>query len=236
MGLIKSVPIESMVEILRKHINEYDYVITSSGIQIYDKYFINKLYERSKIKNDNENSTKYCERTKIDNNKVNSIDIFKINKFIIPFGWFISSTQTSNFSSDNLETIKNLLSGDKKIKIKAIRIEPKFGDKINQEYIYGTLYHITDQKYLSKIKIRGLIPKYVGKKSIHPERVYLCNKDGLKELYTGFKHYIPNPIIISVDLTGLNISLFDDNNFHHGYYTVDNIPPKVINFDPVLIN
>jgi hypothetical protein len=216
-GLIISTSNEKMVNVLRKSLKEYPCMITSGGIDIYDEYYMNQMYSFKAV----------------DNNKINGIDVKKVDNFIRPFGWFISSIiTTENVKlTDMAKYTEKILSGKYSIKIKQVSIEQKFGDEMKD--FPNTLYHITDQKFIPKIKEKGLIPRYMGKRTIHPERIYLCDEYGLSQLYGEFKSLLEKPTTISIDMSKLTIKLFQDNNFQlGGYYTLENIPPKYIDFNP----
>lgn len=216
-GLIISSSNEKMVGMLRKSLKQYPCMITSGGIDIYDEYYMNQIYVFRPV----------------DNEKITGIDVKKVDDFIRPFGWFISSIITTEDVklTDMAKYTEKILSGKYNIKIKQVSIEQKFGDEIKD--FPNTLYHITDKKFIPKIKEKGLIPRYMGKRTIHPERIYLCDEYGLSHLYGEFKSLLDYPTIISIDMSELTIKLFQDNNFQlGGYYTLENIPAKCINFNP----
>lgn len=192
-------------------------MITSGGFEIYDEYYMNQMYTFKPV----------------DNDKIKGIDVKKVDNFIRPLGWFISCVITTDNVklTDMAKYTEKILSGEYNIKIKSLSIEQKFGDKIDDTP--KILYHITDKKFIPKIKEKGLIPRYMGKRTIHPERIYLCDEYGLSHLYGEFKSLLVYPTIISIDMSKLTIKLFQDNNFQlGGYYTLENIPAKYINFNP----
>lgn len=96
------------------------------------------------------------------------------------------------------------------------------------------LYHLTNKKYLSKIKNKGLIPK--SKKIIdnHPDRIYLFDSiDNLENFYENIKHFNNNyeSIKLEINVKSLpKLKLYKDVKFpnYDAYYTYDNIPPYSI--------
>jgi len=209
----RTIPPDNMMEILKKHLNEYEFEFKSFGISIYDPCFLDQIY----------NKTNYCQ--------TKNVDVKKIQSFIKPFGWYISSVVGDQDikSSKTIEFTQKVLSGEDKSKILIVNIEKEFGELVNKKPMI--LYHITDEKYLPKIKEKGLIPKFNGKRTIHPERVYLCSKDGISWLLKDFNHILEKPVIIAVtDLSKIKL-YYDDNFIEGGFYTTDNIPPKDISFN-----
>lgn len=106
-----------------------------------------------------------------------------------------------------------------------------FEKKYDNEYIGNEkiLYHITDEKYLNKIKQIGLIPKSKSKISVHPDRIYLMlNREDVDVLYSNIDIDIDNPVILEVDISNLNLKLYSDPNMPNAVYTLSNIPPKNI--------
>ena len=145
-GLIISSSKEKMVGMLRKLLKQYPCMITSGGIDIYDEYYMNQIYSFKPV----------------DNEKITGVDVKKIENFIRPFGWFISSIITTDNVklTDMTKYTEKILSGKYNKKIKQVSIEQKFGDEIKD--FPKTLYHITDRKFIPKIKEKGLIPRYMG--------------------------------------------------------------------------
>jgi hypothetical protein len=214
-GLINSVNINKMENILKKYFPEYDIGLSAGGIKIYDPIYAEFEYDRDIKKLE----------------EIKGIDINKIKNFIEPLGWFVSSAVTLKNTklSDLPKLTHSLIKKEIDDKINIVYIEQKFGDKFEGKI--SKLYHITDRKFLPKIKEKGLIPRYMGKRTIHPERIYLCDSDGLRSLYCQFKEILENPVVLEINMIGLNVPLYYDNNFYEGgYYTIENIPPKNIKF------
>lgn len=99
------------------------------------------------------------------------------------------------------------------------------------------LYHITDKKNLSKILKTGLRPK-VGKTlsengyRYFSERIYLIfHTDNVKDDISNVivdKMY-DDPVILRINLKNHNISLwYDDSSYGNTVYTLEAIPPKLI--------
>ena len=152
-----------------------------------------------------------------------TLDVDIINKLIIfmnNMGWFISSLYKNNtqvgFDSNDFD---------------AIRFEPKF----DMEYKHNSryLYHVTEENYLNKIFKIGLVPKTKSKKTYHPERIYFTiNADKANEIKDIFSNgYIEKPIILKIDVFGLENLFYVDKNFTGGVYTLENVPPKNISLN-----
>lgn len=104
-------------------------------------------------------------------------------------------------------------------------LEPRFENKA--KVISKILYHITEKNYWKKISVNGLVPKSKSKIAYHPDRIYLATKFAMDQILPMYKSYIKDPIILKVNVKGLN--LYEDINAGIGaYYTTENISPDRI--------
>lgn len=111
-------------------------------------------------------------------------------------------------------------------------LEQKFDRTIDPSKIQF-LYHLTEKKYLEKIKKNGLIPKSKGKKSYHPDRIYITTDiEKLNNIITQFtlEKNKEDFVILKIDYTkaGKPILYNDPNFMDYGYYVIDNISPNAI--------
>lgn len=107
--------------------------------------------------------------------------------------------------------------------------EPKYDPIVTPpEYIY----HITSRKFLDNIKLIGLKPKTLNKRSTHPERVYFSlNKTSSNSLWKNMEYHYgkDDGILLTISTTNLNNIFYNDPNFTgKGIYTYGNIPPSNI--------
>jgi hypothetical protein len=183
--------------------------------------------------------------------KENSIDVYvkkydesvliKLIELIKTMGYFISK-----FSINGVQAKFNKDSFFKKTKsLKEpfpiyLKLEAKFDIEINETN--SKLYHVTHDRYLSKIKKIGLVPKSQSKNSYHPERIYFVKEEKYAQkiakefsnLEYTFEH---NYVLLEINVNAINnIKLYEDPNFKeldnvYGYFTFDNIPPNAINFE-----
>jgi len=136
----------------------------------------------------------------------------QIEQILKQIGWYIAS---KNYKKFNYK--------------KEITIEPKFDIKISKKNIPLVLYHITDEKYVEKIKKKGILPRSHSKITYHPERVYLCTSGSMDWLANEFyKYWGIEPVVFSIDMEKLNIDLYMDRNMQTAFYTTDSIPPTAI--------
>ena len=117
----------------------------------------------------------------------------------------------------------------------AFVFEKKYDEVMN---IPKLIYHITDAKYLDKIKHIGLTPKTKSKLSSHPERIYAAlDKEDTLNLWKRMKIFIPKEkdILLTIDTEKLNNTFYNDPNFQNkGVYTYNNISPQsIINIEPI---
>jgi 2'-5' RNA ligase len=137
------------------------------------------------------------------------------------YGYYLVENQ-EEISNFNFEPRKN------------INIEVNNGDKY---------YHVTPTvNYINKIEKIGLVPKSQFKGSYHPKVVFLLKDKNqinnmMQELF--LKNYRFNSSnynfdkkyeysVLEIDLDGLNIKTYKDENKPNAIYTIDNIPPKNI--------
>ena len=136
----------------------------------------------------------------------------QIEQILKQIGWYIAS---KNYKKFNYK--------------KEITIEPKFDIKISKKNIPLVLYHITDEKYVEKIKKKGILPRSHSKITYDPERVYLCTSGSMDWLANEFyKYWGIEPVVFSIDMEKLNIDLYMDRNMQTAFYTTDSIPPTAI--------
>lgn len=100
------------------------------------------------------------------------------------------------------------------------------------------VYHITTTKFVDKIKQIGLTPKTLGKRSTHPERIYvsLTKKDSDFLLRGLRQHFGKNQgIELTIDTSQLKDPFYEDPNFRkQGVYTYQNIPPSaIVKYTPI---
>ena len=99
------------------------------------------------------------------------------------------------------------------------------------------LYHITERKYLPRIRKYGLVPKHDDKQTHHLDRIYFFKTDyghdGFRQiaedLYDNKSSF--GYVVLELELgkiTG-DIIFHNDLNTEGGVYTTDNIPPDALN-------
>jgi hypothetical protein len=97
------------------------------------------------------------------------------------------------------------------------------------------LYHVTDFKFINKIKKQGLIVKSNKMLDNHPERIYLFDSINDMEGFIINKSFYEkdfNPVRLKIDVKTLpKLKLYKDPKYPSidAYYTYDNIPSYSIN-------
>lgn len=176
--------------------------------------------------------------------KNNNIDLLydiieKIEKF---YGWFISGSIDENDFDSELITDDELIKRELKSKEKydeyepdediyTILIEPKYGNEFQPNKLPNKVYHITDEKYLDKIKKIGLIPKSKNKLTKHPDRIYLLlKKSTIDDLLDNPDFDLDNPVILTINIKDFKnkYKIYPDPNTENGAFTLNNIPPTLI--------
>ena len=162
------------------------------------------------------------------------LDLQEINIILENTGWFISvihleensKFKISKFCGDENELVYNdgYLSCEEII---SATIVPYYNSLENKKI--HTLYHITNYDNIESILKNGIIPSSGCKLSYHPKRVYLCNFKQCKILTEIFINNDYGSEILKINLKGLNIKLFHDNEIKWGgYYTIEKIPANRI--------
>lgn len=157
-------------------------------------------------------------------------DIKGIDNICRQLGWFISH---GNIPSENLYYKYDEPEFFDQ-KYEEIIIKPKFDGKD----IPGNpsiMYHVTPKRNVDKILKMGLVPKHKDKLVHHPDRVYLLDE---LELAWGLKMefqrlYHMEYEILKVSMKDVDVRLYADVDYpQHGFYTLENIPPKFISIFP----
>lgn len=188
------------------------------------------------------------------NNENSKIDINTFANFLIlinNLGYYVAKlnlyNQYNNKYSMSLDKFKeNYFNSNSFLNIKKMEIiiEPKYD--ITHKLKSNTLYHVTEERYLDRIKKYGLILKSKNTRSEYPERIYLVyNIDDANHYIKNKKNYYlynnkfyntkdkfqeTNFITLKIELPEDNDLIFyEDPNFKDkGIYTYDNINPKYI--------
>jgi hypothetical protein len=142
-----------------------------------------------------------------------------------------NETKVEKYSNPKLRQIMDELEPD----FLAFSFEKKYDEVITTPKL---VYHITDVRYLDKIKSIGLTPKTKSKLSSHPERIYVAlDKEDALNLWKRMKIFIPKEkgILLTIDTEKLSDTFYNDPNFiNKGVYTYNNISPQsIINIEPI---
>ena len=224
-GLIKTVDIDRATNILIKKFNSLPGIdIVNNDKEI--KIGFEPQYAASEL-------SKYSSSNLVDPN------ISEVIKLANNLGYFPSvfayeknnKTKVEKYSNSKLREIMNDVEPD----FLAFSLEKKY-DEITD--VPEFVYHITDKKYLDKIKSIGLTPKTKSKLAFHPERVYVAlDKDDVLRLWKRMNIFIPDKqgILLKINTKGLDNVFYNDPNFKNkGVYTYNNIPSSNIsNIEPI---
>lgn len=157
-------------------------------------------------------------------------DLHSIDNICRQIGWFISH---GNIPSEGLYYKYNEPEFFDQ-KYEEVIIKPKFDEK-DLPGKPSILYHVTPKRVVEKILRIGLVPKHKGKLTYHPDRVYLIDElelaYGLKKEFQRLDKIEYD--ILKINTKGLDIKLYADVDYpQHGFYTLENIPPKFISILP----
>lgn len=166
-----------------------------------------------------------------------------INNIENYYGWFLAGNEdpyTDEMVKD-VEVIKKYYKNakpepdidDPEYEHSVLIFEKKYGDPLDvNKIIPDFVYHVTDEKYLHKIKKNGLVPRSKSKKTYHPERIYLLLNKGnnVKALANNPEFDIDNPVLLKIDVSEFKKynKFYEDPNLDGGVFVVNNIPPNII--------
>lgn len=224
-GLVKTIDIETSVDVLYKRFKDLKgFNINSNKNNIFIGF--NPTYVDSNLSN-------YVGNIQ-DNN------IVEILKLANNLGYFPSNITYTSPEGDYNESKKYSSSNLRK----ALQEEPKYIEFVFEKKFDNVvtppryIYHITNKKWVDKIKQIGLKPKSLNKSSSHSERIYFSlDKEYSNTLWEKLKLFFgPNEgILLVIDTNGLDITFYNDPNFDRkGIYTYQNISPSnIIKIEPI---
>jgi hypothetical protein len=234
------------LDLLReKKLSEFNYDLLKEGLIKSSEYSItiDKINDLINKHNLNGMCKMYVINDRIlveinDNNINNKVKFFNdFLKLLDVTGYFVSNYKINNQlinQNIDLQTFTNN-------SIVIIYLNKKFDSEAG--VIPEFLYHVTEEKYIDRIRRYGLINKSKQYIENHPERIYFFENINNCLEYIDFKQII-NPIILKIDVKTLNnlkikniigdeverIKLYNDPKYQpiNAYYSYDNIPPYSI--------
>lgn len=236
-GLIMTYAPHKLISILNR---KYDFEIYGASVKHFDRTQPNHPINKQNFVNKPVNTTK-------DYNRLIEIKIYfkyglqyidnKTLEDIIhtceSCGWIFASIQNAY----TLEEYKEINKCDFTSKQPHnMYFRPKFDQKIKENGIPNECFHICPTKLVNKILKQGLHPKDYGRKSNHPERVYLFLQKPInwKEIARTFRESRnENYSLLKIDTS----KLYNKFNFYFdsltmtdnpAIYTNETIPPQYI--------
>lgn len=158
------------------------------------------------------------------------------------YGWYLSGAQEDYHEpiESDVNSIKSVLKTniddlgqdyEPDDMILLMHFEPRYSTTVPSQNIPDVLFHVTDEKYLDKIKKHGLVPKHKDKLSHHPDRIYfLIDKSNVEQLVNNHNFNIDTPVLLTINVSTYknNNVFYTDPNMPSGIYTTNNIPPNLI--------
>jgi hypothetical protein len=224
-GLIKTTNINKATEIITKQFGNLpgaDIVNSNTEIKVgFEPQYID--YKTAKYINHQSYDSNIGKLIQLTNNLGYYPSVFVYEKH--------NKTKLEKYSNSKLKQIMDEVEPDFLVFV----FEKKY-DEVT--YVPKLIYHITDGKYLDKIKSIGLTPKTKSKLAYHPERIYVAlNKEDTLNLWKRMKMFIPKEkgILLTIDTGKLDNTFYNDPNFQNkGVYTYNNIVPQsIINIEPI---
>lgn len=110
-------------------------------------------------------------------------------------------------------------------------LEPKYDVEIDP--VPETLFHITEERWVKKILAKGLIPKTYSKMTPHPERVYFAmTLASAESLFPRLSRFSKETrfVVLKIDTKSIPqyFRVFVDPNFDDGCYSLNTVPPYVV--------
>ena len=224
-GLIKTVDIDKATEIITKQFGNLpgiDIVNSDKEIKVgfEPQYVDDKISRYINYQSYDQNISKLLQ---LANNLGYFPSVFAYEKY--------NKTEVEKYSNSKLRQIMDEIEPD----FLVFNFEKKYDEVVEAPKF---VYHITDEKYLNKIKSIGLTPKTKSKLASHPERIYVAlDKEDALGLWKRMKMFIPKEkgILLTINTEGLTDTFYNDPNFQNrGVYTYNNVPPQnIINIEPI---
>jgi hypothetical protein len=230
-----------------KNILKWEQFLNETLLKSYDKDDVIKYLVKLGIDKDSifdKGANKVCLTLNHKNKKYVSEIISKLEYF---FGWYLAGVEGDfyddvlsgqDFKNDELENIDILVPEPEEGEdvgemddYYSLIFEPKYDIEIMDTDKPNILWYITDEKYITKIKKNGLVPKTKSKITYHPERIYfLKDIKFVSELLQHMKFDVENPIILKIDVSKIKskLRMYEDVNYPNGLYVTDNISPEYI--------
>lgn len=210
-------------------------LITTHDITVYNKVIMNYL-DSLNFKSDLKVIDKLNFFLKIFNN-LNESNIEMVNNYIYNLGYFPSTyvVTLTNGMTNRFKYLKDVKFNN--AQSVEINYEAKYTDGLHRNDIIcpDKLYHLTYSDNWDSIIKRGIYPKSKKRLSIHPDRIYLFdNISDYKALLNNLK--LSDSInsiskkydLLEIDSSDNKFILHTDPNYRMGYFTYDNIHPKLI--------
>jgi len=168
----------------------------------------------------------------------NNLDVIEcVNHQSFTLGYFPSEYRITLNSGmvNKFKSLENYKLNN--VSLVEISYEAKYEDGLytNDIICPDKLYHLTNSNNWNSIQKFGLYPKSKNRISIHPDRIYLFddidNADillknlKLSDIINGKKCKYD---LLEIDLKNHKLILHTDPNYRLGYFTYDNISPKLI--------
>ena len=210
-------------------------LITTHDITVYNKVIMNYL-DSLNFKSDLKVIDKLNFFLKIFNN-LNESNIEMVNNYIYNLGYFPSTyvVTLTNGMTNRFKYLKDVKFNN--AQSVEINYEAKYTDGLYRNDIIcpDKLYHLTYSDNWDSIIKRGIYPKSKKRLSIHPDRIYLFdNISDYKALLNNLK--LSDSInsiskkydLLEIDSSDNKFILHTNPNYRMGYFTYDNIHPKLI--------
>ncbi len=230
-----------------KNILKWEQFLNETLLKSYDKdvvikYLIKLGIDTNDIHDNEENKIKITLTHK--NKQYIPTLISKLEHF---FGWYLASVSGDfyeevlsgeDFIKDELDMLDELIpdpqEGEDEGEMDdyySLCFESKYDIEIMDSAKPDFLWHISEEKAISNIKKKGLIPKTKSKMSYHPERIYfLKDIKFVDELLDHKKFNVEDPVILKIDVREIKnkLRMYEDVNYPNGLYITDNISPNYI--------
>lgn len=225
-GLIRTVPVRDAMRIFNKNLKSYKYRELMDDINIISVGFAPTYPSDSTGKYTSSNlvDPKISELLSLANN---------LGYFPSMFSYILNPYNPEDEEEEKIEKytpskLRDLIINKQPFFIR-FQFEPKYDPVIE---VPRFVYHITVDRNIDKIKKIGLTPKTQGKRSIHPERIYVSlSKKDSDFLFSRLKYHFGKSqgVELVIDTAALKQTFYEDPNFERkGAYTYANIPPQAI--------
>jgi len=98
------------------------------------------------------------------------------------------------------------------------------------EEIPSKLYTLIDNSQLNKVKEKGLFPKKTKYSTYETRIIFVSDISKMEDIMDKdyYEYEFDEPVIVSIDVSLIDVEVFKDKEIETGYYTTEPVSPRAI--------